>query len=686
MTEILAPCGCFESLKAAVCSGADAVYFGVGEFNARRNAENFTAENLADVVKYCHVRGVRAYLALNTLVSDNEFCGALSLAKAAADVGIDGIIIQDIGLAKVIHSCAKNLPLHASTQMSVHSLSGVRLLKNAGYKRVVLARECSAKDISQIAEYAHENGMEIEIFVQGALCMSLSGQCLFSALLGGRSGNRGLCAGTCRLPFKVCGLGSGNEYSLSLKDMNLYSYFDEFEKMGIESLKIEGRMKSAEYIAMAVDAAVAARDNPDVLPEKMRNLAKIFSRNGFTDGYYTGKIDADMFGVRSERDIAASKEIMNSAHELYRRERQRIAVDMSLKLKIGEKAALSVSDGENSVCLYGDTVETAVNRPIDYDFAKSKLEKCGGTPYFLREFTLESDDNSLISASKLNALKSAALDELSNERGKLSPIEFNMNLPNLSENGRQTGPKEAKIIGIFHNAEQIGDNLDLAMYFVPLDTDFDVIRRLTQSGKNIGIKLPSFINSEKWVCERLKSAKELGVTTAYCENLCAYQLALDCGMSVFGGAGLNVFNSYAANSDILSGAKALTASYELTAAQINHLKSKVPVCVNVYGKIPLMTVKNCPVKSQVGCGKCSGKIIDRKEIEFPVLCESGSARIFSDRPVWCADRLGEFSADYFAMCFTTETAAEVEQVVNDYRRGKTPSGLFTRGLYYKGVM
>lgn len=686
MTEILAPCGCFESLKAAVCSGADAVYFGVGEFNARRNAENFTAENLIEVVKYCHIRGVRAYLALNTLVSDAEFDGAVNLAKSAAKAGIDGIIIQDIGLAQHIHSCAKDLPLHASTQMSVHSLSGVRLLKNAGYKRVVLSRECSRSDMAEITAYAHENGMEIEIFVQGALCMSLSGQCLFSALLGGRSGNRGLCAGTCRLPFKVCGKSGGNEYSLSLKDMNLYSYFSEFEKMGIESLKIEGRMKSTEYIAMAVDAAVAARDNPAVLPEKLENLAKIFSRSGFTDGYYTGKTGADMFGVRSERDIAASKEIMNSAHELYRRERQNIAVDMTLNLKIGEKAALSVTDGENSVCVYGDEVVTAKNRPIDYDFAKAKLEKCGGTPYYLREFSLNCDDNALILASQLNMMKSAALDELSDKRGKVTPIEFDENLLRNIKNERDNTPKNPKFIGIFHCAEQISDKLNLDMYFLPLDIDSDEIKRLIDSGRNIGVKVPAMINSEKWVMKKLLAAKENGVNTAYCENLCAYQLALDCGMNIFGGAGLNIFNSYAADSDIIHSAKVLTASYELTNTQINHISSKKPLCVNIYGKIPLMTVKNCPVKSQLGCEKCSGRITDRKGIEFPVFCESGAVRIYSDRPLWCADRLNEFSCDYFALCFTTESADEVLRVIQDYRNAKAPVGLFTRGLYYKGVL
>ncbi|MBQ5591302.1 MAG: U32 family peptidase [Clostridia bacterium] len=223
--EILSPVGNKSSLIAAVRSGADAVYFGVENFNARRNAENFKTSDLKEISSYCHIRGVKAYLTLNTVISDNEFKEALNVVKSACEAGIDAIIINDLGLANEIKKAAPNMQLHASTQMTVHNIDGVKYLKEKGFSRVVLARENSLKQIEEISNYANEQNIELEIFVQGAHCMSVSGQCLLSSVLGGRSGNRGLCAQPCRLPFKV---KNGNGYDLSLKDMNLFHYFDEF--------------------------------------------------------------------------------------------------------------------------------------------------------------------------------------------------------------------------------------------------------------------------------------------------------------------------------------------------------------------------------------------------------------------------------------------------------------------------
>ena len=241
MIEILSPVGNKQSLISAIRSGADAVYFGVGKFNARRNAENFSNNDLKYISGYCKIRGVKTYLALNTLISDEEFDEALNVVKSACEAGIDAIIINDLGLASVVKKSAPNMPLHASTQMTVHNLEGIKYLKEQGFSRVVLARENSLSEIKEMAEYANKNNIELEIFVSGAHCMCVSGQCLLSSVLGSRSGNRGLCAQPCRLPFKV---KKGNGYDLSLKDMNLFEYFDEFNRLNITSLKIEGRMKT----------------------------------------------------------------------------------------------------------------------------------------------------------------------------------------------------------------------------------------------------------------------------------------------------------------------------------------------------------------------------------------------------------------------------------------------------------
>ncbi len=581
--EILAPAGSPQAIKAAVLSGADAVYFGAGDFNARRNAQNFTNDDLFDAVKYCHLRGVRAYLTLNTLVCDEEINNALATAKTACEAGIDAIIIQDMGLASLIRKAAPNMPLHASTQMTVHNLSGVRYLHQHGYERVVLSREVSRAELIKISDYANQHGIELEIFVQGALCMSVSGQCLFSALLGGRSGNRGLCAGTCRLPFTVKG---GNGYDLSLKDNNLYGYFDEFSKMKISSLKIEGRMKRPEYVAMAVDCAVTARDNPDALPDKLDRLMKIFSRSGFTDGYYTGKTGKEMFGVRSEQDIENSKEIMNSAHELYRREYPHVAVNMSITVRSGENICLTVTDGKNSVTVSGDEPQIANNRPAGEEYIRAKLEKCGSTPYYLDKLDVTLGDGLAVASSALNALKTKALELLSAEREKVEPIKWNSEmLPESARNMRKIGDK--KLIGAFHSASQIPEQPRLDMCILPLDTPDDDISKLVNSGKNIALCTPPYFTDDEKVLCRLCRVKELGVYKIVAENIGAVPLIKEAGIELIVGSRLNVFNSYSAGSELIDEAEMICLSRELSTNQINGITTSKPLCTEKYGRLPL---------------------------------------------------------------------------------------------------
>ena len=281
-TEILAPVGGTESLIAAVRAGADAVYLGAEEFNARRNAQNFNDNDLKQAIEYCRLNSVKCYLTLNTLIKDTEMQNALQLVNRVWQYGIDAVIVQDIGLALEIHRLFPNLALHASTQMSVHSPSALLPLKQMGFKRVVVAREMSGAELKEFCKAAKALDIEVEVFVHGALCMCLSGQCYFSAYLGGRSANRGLCAGTCRLPFMAKG---GTGYDLSLKDLSLIPYLGELEKMGVTSFKIEGRMKRPEYVATAVAAAKQMVQNGTVDDEIDRLLEKVFSRDGFTDGY-----------------------------------------------------------------------------------------------------------------------------------------------------------------------------------------------------------------------------------------------------------------------------------------------------------------------------------------------------------------------------------------------------------------
>ena len=311
MLELLAPAGNLDAVIAAVQNGADAVYMGFGDgFNARRSADNFTQESFAKAVRYCHIRGCKVYVTLNTLVGDREMDAAAALAQQASDAGADAILVQDLGLARVLRAALPDIPLHASTQMSIHNLAGVEAAAEMGITRAVLARELSLEQIRFISQHA---SIETEVFVHGALCFCYSGQCYMSALIGRRSGNRGACAGPCRLPFDAsAGLKPGQPgraCHLSLKDMDYIPHLRELMDAGVASVKIEGRLRTPEYAAAVVTAcrAVCAGQPYD---EKL--VRDIFSRSGFTDGYLTNRNDGKMFGVRTEADAAATRAEMAS--------------------------------------------------------------------------------------------------------------------------------------------------------------------------------------------------------------------------------------------------------------------------------------------------------------------------------------------------------------------------------------
>ena len=294
--EILAPAGNEEQLRASVFAGADAVYLGASGFNARRRAGNFGDDALREAIAFCHERGVRVYVTVNILISDGELEELISLARLLNDAGADGVILQDLAAAAVFRRCCPQMRLHASTQMTIHNAAGMRALRELGFSRAVPARELELCELSALSGAA---GLEVESFVHGALCMSVSGCCYISSMLGGRSGNRGLCAQACRLNFKA----RGREYALSLKDMSYIDRIGELSDAGVCSLKIEGRMKRPEYAAAAVNACVQARAGE---PYDLRNLQDVFSRSGFTDGYLDGRRDLSMFGYRRYEDVTAA--------------------------------------------------------------------------------------------------------------------------------------------------------------------------------------------------------------------------------------------------------------------------------------------------------------------------------------------------------------------------------------------
>lgn len=401
MLEILAPCGGTESLIAAVNSGANAVYLGETTFSARRNAENFTPEQLKEAVRLCHLSGVKVHVALNTLVFDTELDKLEKTVEMIADCGVDAVIVQDFGVAKTIKKIA-DIPLHASTQMTVTSVSGAEMAKEAGFSRVVLAREMSLKEIERVVKSVD---IETEIFVHGAICVCLSGQCYMSAMLGGRSGNRGLCAQPCRLNF-TC---DKRENVLSLKDLSLVSHLREIEKIGVASVKIEGRMKRPEYVAAAVTACrkALAGETPD-----MENLRAVFSRSGFTDSYYNGTFEK-MQGVRTKEDVVAAPKAINELKQLYKDVYKRYSVDISAEIHDGQPSECTAECGGISVTVTGDVPQQAINKPSTAEDIAARLSKLGGTVFEPGNVTCNIDSGLILSASAVNSLRRDVIEKLS---------------------------------------------------------------------------------------------------------------------------------------------------------------------------------------------------------------------------------------------------------------------------------
>ena len=415
--ELLAPAGGPEQLTAAVLCGADAVYFGVGNFNARRGAQNFDLESLRQTVAFCHLHGTAVHLTINTLVFDRELPAAMETVRAACEAGVDALIVQDLGLARLIAQAAPDMPIHASTQMSLHNLSGVQLLEPFGYTRAVLAREMSAEEIERVCR---GTSLEIETFVHGALCMCLSGQCYLSAVAGERSGNRGLCAQPCRLPFyekdpQRCGL--------SLKDMSLFSHIGRLREAGVRSIKIEGRMKRPEYVAAAVTAgrAALAGEKPD-----LDTLRAVFSRSGFTDGYFTGKLGRHMFGVRQKEDVtAASPALLKNLARLYAKETGRVGVQAQMEIRSGMPLCLTLSDPDgNSILVSGAVPEAARSKETTEEMVRQSLSKLGGTPYYLKKANISLDCGLAVPVSELNRLRREAVEKLSAKRSHPKTIPF----------------------------------------------------------------------------------------------------------------------------------------------------------------------------------------------------------------------------------------------------------------------
>ncbi len=683
--EILSPAGSMEAVQAAVACGADAVYLGGRELNARRNATNFAPEELGEIVALCHSYGVKVYLTLNILVYDGEIAEAIEAINTAVNAGVDAVIVQDMAVVKLIKEMAPTLPIHASTQMVIHNLQGAKLAKEMGISRVVLARELTRDEIGVIAG---ANIVETEVFIHGALCMSVSGQCYLSSMIGERSGNRGLCAQPCRLPFKV----EDSQYSLSLKDLSIVEDIKELEKLGVTSVKIEGRMKRPEYVAAATKSAYEAREGRWV---DMEELQQVFSRSGFTKGYFEDNMDSYMFGTRQKEDVVSATAVLGKLAGLYRNTVPRINVKMEITAKLGEKSQLRVidSDGNEAVSL-GDVVEAAINKPTDLEKAEQNLGKTGGTPFILQELTGTIEEGVILPASVLNKLRRDAFDQIIAVRSKGASYELQPYSP--VKLAKTTGDKVPSYRIRVMEAEQILPEFlqEAQGVIIPLSLAKTYVKTLDKSQvEKHWVELPAVDFTTEETTKDVKELIELGIEHFVVGNLGSVMICKEQGAKyIHGNSFLNTFNSLSVEMLKEIGLCDTEVSIELNLSAIQRLDKHINLGMVAYGYLPLMTFRNCPIKINKGCGKCSGfeEIIDRKYTEFFVSCKSQkmskSASLYNAVPLYQGDRLREIKGmDFITLSFTKETPEQVEDIWYSYQDGESYNGDLTRGLYYRNV-
>ncbi len=682
--EILAPAGSADALKAAVRCGAAAVYLGTDAFNARKHAENFAGDTLKEAVAYCHIHGVQVHLTLNTLIRENEMEKAIEVAIRAQNFGVDALIVQDVGLARRLHAILPDMPLHASTQLSCHAPEGVRFLRDQGFSRVVLSREMSLEEIRACAGL----GCELEVFIHGALCMCVSGQCYMSAALGGRSGNRGLCAQPCRLPFTATDTPNHtNGYALSLKDLSLAQYIPALTKAGVTSFKIEGRMRRPEYVAAAVTVCRAAADGTPISEELQEQLRAVFSRSGFTDGYYTGKRGTAMFGIRRQEDVVAAPPALKSLATLYAKETQHIPVTLHLTAKIGAPTVLTATDNDgHTVCVTGDAAQTAINAPTTAEKAVTALCKTGGTPY-LATATADIQVDAMLPSSLLNALRRDALNALNEVRATI-PVRRTENTP--LERVKHSNFTQKRVVRL-QTVEQYSGALCYETVVLPLSTPTDTVKRILETHKGIcGVEIPRGIfGNTAWIYTKLQEVTVLGVGFVLCNNVNGVEMAKSCGLPIIGGFGCNITNSDAVAFYADNGLAGLTLSPELSFPQMQFAQNAaIPCGILIYGRLPLMLTRNCPRSAAGGnCKGCKGaKLVDRKQVAFPLVCENGCTEVLNSVPTYWGDRKKDIPSYLFRLYhFTTETANEVCEILSLYDSGSKPPFEITRGMYRKGV-
>lgn len=675
MIEILAPCGGVESLTAALNSGANAVYLGEENFSARKNADNFTNEQLADAVKACHNADVKVYLALNTLIFDKEMKQLSETVLFAGKIGIDGVIVQDLGVVSVIRQLLPEMPIHASTQMTINSLSGAIIAEKLGFSRIVLGRELSYE---QIREITQNISIETEVFVHGALCVSVSGQCYMSSVLGGRSGNRGLCAQPCRLNFTV----DDRQNVLSLKDLCLIDELKRLKEIGVTSFKIEGRMKRPEYIAGAVNACKIAIDGgiPDLEP-----LKNVFSRSGFTKGYFEDDF-SNMQGVRTKEDVVAAPKSLAQMKQLYHKAVKRFVVDISAYIKTGNPMMLTAECNGIKVSVTGEIPQTAINREGTSESVCQQLAKLGGTLFEAGEITCEIDSGLAVSASMLNEIRRDVISQLSEkisekntphyEIGEIKQITYDYKKPRMKYRCEVSTRKQLSQALLCDDFQYIYAPIDL------LDAETEDKFRI------IAVPKIFLADCEKQVEKQLLQLKKWGFERALAHTIGHVELIQNAGLIAHGGFRLNITNTAALDFYRQLEVEDCVLSIELLMSDAKAITPVIPTGIIAYGRLPLMLTRRCPIKNDKPCDvkaneNCRRKITDRQGNEMPIMC-SNAVEILNPDVLFLSDRQQDLNSfDFVVLRFTIEN--NVGEIYEMYENDIKPEGKLTRGLYYRGV-
>ena len=692
MLELLAPAGSMEALYAAVQNGANAVYLGCGMFNARQSAKNFTPQTLVEAVKYCHIRGVAVHLTLNTLVSDRETKELVELIRHAATAGVDAFIVQDLGVVQLCRQVAPKVPIHGSTQLTVHSLPGVMLCAALGMSRVVLSRELNREEIRFICE---NSPIEIEVFGHGALCMCYSGQCYLSAAIGGRSGNRGRCAQPCRQSY---GYGHWeNKHPLSLKDNCLVNYLQELQEMGVASLKLEGRMKKPEYVATVTAVYRKALDEGIVTKTMQEALLTAFNRQGFTDGYYTGRVDRRMFGIRrEEREDPHWLQVARQSYEGV----ENPLVDIRFRAVINRSgSSLTVTDPEGRVCkVEGPVPEIARNVALEAPALAQRLSKTGGTPYRCVEVRTQLEPGLTMSAAAINAMRREVLNQLTALRARRETAALGKphRIPDLLGHNGLPG-LSVQVTG----KEQLTPKLlktETVMLYVPLHIlvkDRDLCLQLSTRGK-VAAVLPRIVHDGEMGKLKSDLAKihDLGIREVLVGNLGLILTARETGMKIRGDFGLNLYNSGALQMARKMELASATLSFEMTLPQIRDVSKALPCELIAYGRLPLMVTENCLMRNRTGectCHLGPLKLTDKTGADFPVIKDGDSCRsvLLNGKKLSWLDRqddLAKLGIWATRLYFTTENPREVDRVLSDYiNPDPFDPGACTRGLYLRGL-